>query len=379
MESEQREESPPRSRLTVEHVMPQKLTDDWRDALGDEPEETHGRYSDRLANLTLSGDLTNPALGAKPFDAKKPIYSESSIAMTRRLATENAWNAAAIERRAEDLARRALERWAWLEPTTPEARPRSRTASLRWRIDNGEWRRESAASQMVLNVAGTLLSRDPANAERLSGEAISSNVHPTSRYPAGTRIGTLTMYAIPGHAGYVLWPYAADYRESADRCRKMGSRCGVRVEVEFEQDNQAQSFWRLLKALTGGIPGQKDTWRGASQWTMPLNESGDRIGVYVGNADLLWLYIRAGQNQDADVRGARARNLSWMIQDQMSDQELGDNLEKSAGEGLTLTVQRPWNRDDEDEWPEAAQWIRDQQSRLQAILTEADDLTNTID
>ena len=99
----------------------------------------------------------------------------------------------------------------------------------------------------------------------------------------------------------------------------------------------------------------------------------------MGNADLLWLYIRAGQNQDADVRGARARNLSWMIQDQMSDQELGDNLEKSAGEGLTLTVQRPWNRDDEDEWPEAAQWIRDQQSRLQAILTEVDDLTNTID
>ena len=162
----------------------------------------------------------------------------------------------------------------------------------------------------------------------------------------------------------------------------MGSRCGVRVEVEFEQDNQVQSFWRLLKALTGGIPGQKDTWRGASQWTMALNESGDRIGVYVGNADLLWLYIRAGQNQDADVRGARARNLSWMIQDQMSDQELGDNLEKSAGEGLTLTVQRPWNRDDEDEWPEAAQWIRDQQSRLQAILTEVDvflHLTNTID
>ena len=100
MESEHREESPPRSRLTIEHVMPQKLTDEWRAALGDEPEETHGRYRDRLANLTLSGDHTNAALGAKTFDAKKAVYRNSPIGMTRRLADEGTWNAAAIERRA---------------------------------------------------------------------------------------------------------------------------------------------------------------------------------------------------------------------------------------------------------------------------------------
>ena len=379
MESEHREESPPRSRLTIEHVMPQKLTDEWRAALGDEPEETHGRYRDRLANLTLSGDHTNAALGAKTFDAKKAVYRNSPIGMTRRLADEGTWNAAAIERRAEEVTRRTLEQWPWIERKTPEETSQSRATPLRWRIDGGEWRSESAASQMVLNVAGTLLGLDAANAERLSGEAISSNVHPTSRYPAGTRIGALTMRAIPGHAGYVLWPYAQDYRESADRCRKMGRRCDVQVEVEFEQDNQAHLFWRLFKTLTGGIPGQKDTWRGASQWTTPLNESGDRIGIYVGNADLLWLYIRTGQDQHSDVRIARARDLSWMIQDQMGDQELGDNLERNVVEGMTLTVQRHWNRDDEDEWPEAAQWVSDQQLRLQAILTEADDATDTMD
>ena len=378
MESEHREEAPHRSRLTIEHVMPQKLTDGWRQGLGDEPEETHGRYRDRLANLTLSGDQTNAGLGAKTFDAKKEVYRNSPIGMTRRLASESTWNASAIERRAEDIARRALERWPWIERNVPET-PQRRATPLRWRIGGGEWRSETAASQMVLNVAATLLGSDSANAERLSGEAISSNIHPASRYFAGTRVGAMTMRAIPGHEDYVIWPYAQDYRESADRCRKMGNRCGVRVEVEFEQDNRTQKFWRLFKALTGGIPGQKDTWRGASQWTSPLNESGDRIGVYVGNADLVWIYIRAGQSQSSDTRTTRMRQLSWMIQDQMADQELGDNLERNVEEGMTVAVRRHWNRDDDDAWPEAAQWIKDQQLRLQAILAKANAATSVTD
>ncbi len=35
--------------------MPQKLTDEWKLALGDDAERIHGWYRDRLANLTLSG------------------------------------------------------------------------------------------------------------------------------------------------------------------------------------------------------------------------------------------------------------------------------------------------------------------------------------
>ena len=62
MEAEQREGSPARDHLTIEHVMPQKLTDDWKRALGDAAEEKHGRYRDRLANPTLSGDATNSGM-----------------------------------------------------------------------------------------------------------------------------------------------------------------------------------------------------------------------------------------------------------------------------------------------------------------------------
>ena len=370
MEAEQREESPARDHLTIEHVMPQKLTDDWRVALGEEAEEKHGRHRDRLANLTLSGDATNSGMGAGTFDAKRAVYRDSSIGMTRHLANEEEWNEEALERRAEDLARRALGRWPWRAQAVAAHEAQGRSEGLRWRIDGGPWHTESAASQMVLNVAGALLNRDPANAERLSGNAISSNVHPASRYPSGTTVGTLTLRAVPGHDDYVLYPYEQDYPTSAKRCRKMGERCDVRVEVEFEEDSRTKVFWRLFADRAGGVPGQKDTWRGPSQWTSPLNSSGDRIVIHVGNPELLWLFIRAGESTGSPERAARMGQFSWRIRDQMGDQDLGANLEKNNEEGWTVAVRRRWTRDDEDEWPEAAEWIKEQFERLRAILAD---------
>ena len=304
MEAEHREEAPARARLTIEHIMPQKLTDDWKQALGDEAEEKHGRHRDRFANLTLSGDVTNAVMGVNTFAAKREVYRGSSIGMTRLLAEESAWDEGALERRADELSGRALDRWPWSDRQGPPHEAQGGTETLKWRIGDGPWHGESAASQMVLNVAAALLSRDPANAQRLSGEAISSNIHLASRYPPGTTAGTLTMRAVPGYEAYVLYPYEQDYSTSAKRCRKMGTRCGITVEVEFEENNRTQAFWKFLEAQEGGVPGQKDSWRGPSQWTAPLNASDDRIGIYVGNAELLWLYIRAGESQPSKERGS---------------------------------------------------------------------------
>ena len=370
MEAEHREEAPARDRLTIEHVMPQKLTDEWKQALGDDAEEIHGRHSDRLPNLTLSGDVTNTVMGTGTFAAKREMYRKSSIGITRSLADENEWNEEALERRAEFLARGALDRWPWPEQPAPAREIEKPSARLRWRIEDGSWHAESAASQMVLNVAAALLSRDPANAQRLSGEAIGSNVHLASRYPPGTRAGTLTMRAVPGQEQYVLYPYEQDYHKSAERCRKMGERCSVSVAVEFEENTRTQAFWKLFQEQVGGVPGQKDYWRGASQWSAPLNAAGDRISIYVGNPELLWLYIRAGERQASEQRTARMRQYSWMIRDQMDDQQLGENLEKNTADGMTITVQKRWTRDDRSEWPEAAQWIKEQFERLRAILSE---------
>ena len=363
MEAERPDEAPARDRLTIEHVMPQKLTDEWKTALGDEAEELHGRYRDRLANLTLSGDVTNPSLAAHPFAEKRKVYRDSPIGMTRRIAEENEWNEQALERRAADLTRWVLDRWPWPEQAILS------DAALRWHIEGGPWHTENVASQMVLNVAGALLSRDPTNAGRLSGTAISSNVHLASDYPPGSTVGRLTMRAIPGHDQYVMYPYGRDYPASAERCRKMGERCDVTVEVELEGTGRPKAFWKFLKQHVGGVPGQNDSWRGASQWTSPVNSFGDRIRIYVGNPDLLWLNIRPGETEGSEKTAARMQQYSWMIREQMGDEELGANPEKTRTDRTTVSVQRRWTRDDEDEWPEAARWIKEQHERLRAILT----------
>ena len=373
MEAEHGEEAPARKHLTVEHVMPQKLTDEWKSDLGAEAEELHGRYRDRLANLTLSGDATNSGMGASTFTTKREVYGNSPIGMTRSLADESNWDEAALKRRAEVLTRRALHRWPWTEQAAPGPIAPSHSASLRWRIENGPWHTEGAASQMVLNVAAALLSQDRANAQRLTGEAISSNVHRASRYPPGTKAGTLTMHAVPGHTEYVLYPYEQDYATSAERCRKMGKRCGVVIEVEFDDNTRTRAFWRFLKDHAGGVPGQKDTWRGATQWSSRGDASGDYVGIYVGNSEVLWLYIRSGDSQKSDERAARMRRYSWTIRDRMGDQQLGGNLDDRSSNGMTIKVQRPWVRDDEDDWPDAAQWIREQCERLHAILADPND------
>ena len=368
MEAEHREEAPARGRLTIEHVMPQKLTGEWKRDLGADAEERHGRYRDRFANLTLSGDATNAGMGANTFAAKREVYRKSSIGMTRHIAGEREWDESALERRADDLARRALARWPWADLSAPRHESVAHSARLRWRIGDGPWRSEDAASQMVLNVAAELLDRDPANAGKLAGEAISSNVHPAKRYPPGTTVGSLTMRAVPGHEAYVLYPYEQDYPTSAERCRKMGKRCGVTVEVVFEEGSTTQKFWKFLKDHVGGVPGQKDSWRGASQWSVREGEPVDHVGIHVGNPELLWLYIKSGESQASEERAVRMRRYSSTIRERMGDQQLGDNLDRNSANGMSIAVQRSWVRDDEDEWPDAAQWIREQCDRLHAIV-----------
>ena len=366
MEAEHREESPARDRLTIEHVMPQKLTDEWKRALGAEPEKKHEQYLNRLANLTLSGDATNSSLSARTFVEKREVYRSSPIGMTRRLAEVNEWDEDALERRADEITQQVLDRWPWSEQAVgPQL-----DSALKWRVEDEPWQSEIVAGQMVLNVAGKLLNRDPENAARLSGEALSSSVHSAQCYPPGTAVGTLVMRAVPGHDKYVMYPYERDYPASAERCRKMGERCGVRVEVEHNGTNLTQGFWGVLKYL-GGVPGQTDNWRGPNYWTSPVESSGDRIGIQVGNHDLIWLYIRSGDLSRSNERAARMRHYSRIIREQMGDQEIGDDLEKESEEGRTVRVQRSWTRDDEDGWPEAAQWIIEQHDRLRAIVEQA--------
>ena len=364
MEGEHGPESPARDKLTIEHVMPRKLTDDWKRDLGDDAEDLHGRWRDRLANLTLSGDTINSGMGAGTFAAKREVYADSTIGMTRRVAGESTWNEAALERRALELAEGALKRWPWTDRRETPAG--AGAAPLKWRIGNGPWRWETAASRMVLNVAGALLSMDPANVRRLSGNAISSNLHPANRYPPDTAAGTLIMRAVAGHDEYVLYPYRGTYRESADYCRTMGERCGVKVEVQVKSWNPAHAFWEFFKENTGGVSGQTTAWRFATQRTAPVNALGDRIRVHAGK-ELLRLDIVVEESAEGGrARAERAREFTQNIRNSLSDQVVADDPEGSD-QDCSASVVRNWTRGDKTQWAEAARWMRDQHDRLLAI------------
>ena len=370
MESEQHGDSPARRNLTVEHVLPQKLTEEWKLALGTDADRIHGWYRDRLANLTLSG--VNAELGAKPFEEKREIMKRSGVQLTARIAKEDAWNEAALERRAEDLADLVLGLWPWSDPGAATRGPSAESWRMRWRIEGGDWHEEPAASQMVLNVAGALLTRDPINADRLRGEAVSSNLHLASQYPPGSKAGTLTMRAVPGHDSYVLYPYGRDYPASAARCQEMGERCELQVEVEFpDTPDLTRAFWEFLKAETGGLPGQSDDWRSSNCWTTGLNEVGDMIGVSLAE-EWMGLYLRASEYQDTPSRAERMLRYSHKIRDLMGDQDLAGNEESRSKNGRSITVQRAWDRDDQDGWQEAAGWFKDQADRLQAMAESLD-------
>ena len=162
----------------------------------------------------------------------------------------------------------------------------------------------------------------------------------------------------------MLHPYGQDYARSAARCRKMGERCGVTIDVGFEDTGRTRVFWRFVKDHTGGVPGQKDTWRGALQWSSRGGASGEYAGIYVGHPELLWLCIKSAESEVSEERAARMRRYSWRI----GDQQLGDNLDRNSENGMTIAVQRPWVRDDVEEWPDAARWISEQCERLRTII-----------
>ena len=99
--------------LTVEHIMPQTLSEGWREDLGDRADEIHGRHLHRLGNLTLCGARWGSALSNHRFEKKKELYEESSVRMTSRLVKFPRWDEDAIQKRADDLARAALKLWPW--------------------------------------------------------------------------------------------------------------------------------------------------------------------------------------------------------------------------------------------------------------------------
>lgn len=61
--------------ITIEHIMPNTLTDEWANDLGEDA-SLHDSYLNLLGNLTLTSN--NPEMSNKRFDKKQDWYEQSS-------------------------------------------------------------------------------------------------------------------------------------------------------------------------------------------------------------------------------------------------------------------------------------------------------------
>jgi hypothetical protein len=81
--------------LTIEHILPQSLTPEWKDILaaeaseGETPEEMHAALVHTLGNLTLTA--YNAKLANDNFFTKKKLLADSGLAMNREIAVNSGW------------------------------------------------------------------------------------------------------------------------------------------------------------------------------------------------------------------------------------------------------------------------------------------------
>lgn len=106
---------------TIEHVMPQTLTDAWRAELGDELEDGLALLH-TLGNLTLSG--YNAKLSNQPFAEKRRLLAGSHYELNRHFAAVEQWGPDRIRERGRLLAECALRIWPDVGRTTPVRAPR---------------------------------------------------------------------------------------------------------------------------------------------------------------------------------------------------------------------------------------------------------------
>lgn len=103
------------SKVHIEHIMPQHLSQPWQEALGESALEKHSESVGKWGNLTLLAEKLNKEARDSSFEAKKKIYlgpPGSSLAMTQLLQSETAWGPAEIDARQRWLAEVAEQVWS---------------------------------------------------------------------------------------------------------------------------------------------------------------------------------------------------------------------------------------------------------------------------
>ena len=100
--------------LTIEHIMPQTLSAEWKNSLGAECEEIYEEYLNSLGNITLTG--YNSKMSNKSFIEKRDMtqgFKESRLFLNRMLSEFDKWDKDSIIKRAAMLKDKSLKIWKY--------------------------------------------------------------------------------------------------------------------------------------------------------------------------------------------------------------------------------------------------------------------------
>ncbi len=99
---------------TIEHIMPQTLTEKWERDLGENFQAIHDKYLHTIGNLTLTG--YNQKYSNNSFQEKRDMekgFKQSPLRLNQGLRDLESFGEKEIEKRANDLADWALKIWTY--------------------------------------------------------------------------------------------------------------------------------------------------------------------------------------------------------------------------------------------------------------------------
>lgn len=88
-------------KITIEHIMPQKLTEYWQNMLGENFEDIHKEYLHNIGNLILTE--FNSEIGNKPFDEKQIKLKESNLNFRNEILNAKKWSKLEIKNHQEKM------------------------------------------------------------------------------------------------------------------------------------------------------------------------------------------------------------------------------------------------------------------------------------
>lgn len=101
-------------KCSIEHIMPQKLTEEWERDLGENFQAIHDKYLHTIGNLTLTG--YNQEYSNNSFQEKRDMekgFKQSPLRLNQSLKDLESFGEKEIEKRANDLADWALKIWTY--------------------------------------------------------------------------------------------------------------------------------------------------------------------------------------------------------------------------------------------------------------------------